>query len=272
MLTDGSEDASITEKEAVFVQYLDRKPPGQDTVKVTTAFLRLVKLKFGNAPGIVNAIKNSFEAINITDDFNKKLIGFAANGATKYKSCNGNHRRRQHHLSKYIEAKTEFQRFYTQEAATSVLKTKIQYTKAGEKSKRYFYSLERQKQSKQTINVLTKVNLDTITAPHHTTSLPNPKTTRNHFILPNQPILNDETLTLTAHDRNPWEGSVTEHKLQLALQNRENNKSPGLEALSTNFFKHFWPLLGPKLTNIYNYAYDHGHLSLSRQHGVISPF
>ena len=89
VLTDGFEDASITEKEAVFVQYLDRKPPGQDTVKVTTAFLRLVKLKFGNAPGIVNAIKNSFEAINITDDFNRKLIGVAANGATKYKSCNG---------------------------------------------------------------------------------------------------------------------------------------------------------------------------------------
>lgn len=73
VLTDGSEDASITEKEAAFVQYLERKPPGQDTVKVTTAFLRLVKLKLGNAPGLVNAIKNSFEAINITDDFNKKL-------------------------------------------------------------------------------------------------------------------------------------------------------------------------------------------------------
>ena len=73
VLTDGSEDASITEKEAVFVQYLDRKPPGQDTVKVTTAFLRLVDLKFGTAPGIVNAIKNSFEAI-ITDDFNMKLL------------------------------------------------------------------------------------------------------------------------------------------------------------------------------------------------------
>ena len=82
VLTDGSEDASITEKEAVFVQYLDRKPSGRDTVKVTTAFLRLVELKFGTAPGIVNAIKNSFEAINITDDFNKKLIGFAADGAT----------------------------------------------------------------------------------------------------------------------------------------------------------------------------------------------
>jgi len=67
---------------------------------------------------------------------------------------------------KYMETKTELQRFYAQEVATSALKTIIQYTEEGEKSKRYFYSLERQKQSQQTINVLTKNNLDTITEPH----------------------------------------------------------------------------------------------------------
>ena len=42
VLTDGSTDASITEKEAVFVQYLETNPPGQDTVQVVTAFVRLV--------------------------------------------------------------------------------------------------------------------------------------------------------------------------------------------------------------------------------------
>lgn len=82
ILTDGSQDASITEKEAVFVQYLDTTPPGQDTVQVVTAFLRLVDLKYGTAAGIVNSIKSSFQSINITNDFDKKLIGFAGDGAT----------------------------------------------------------------------------------------------------------------------------------------------------------------------------------------------
>ena len=50
----------------------------------------------------------------------------------------------------------------------------------------------------------------------------------------------------------------------------ENNKSPGLDGLSTNFYKHFWHILGPELTHIYNYAYDHGQLSLSPRRGVIS--
>lgn len=82
ILTDSSEDTSITEKEAVFVQYLDKRPPGRDAIQVDTAFLRLVDMKYGTAAGIVASIKSSFERINITDDLDKKLIGFAGDGAT----------------------------------------------------------------------------------------------------------------------------------------------------------------------------------------------
>jgi hypothetical protein len=53
VLTDGSEDASTTEKEAVFVQHLDKNPPGRDAVQVVTSFLNLADLKHGNAAGIL---------------------------------------------------------------------------------------------------------------------------------------------------------------------------------------------------------------------------
>ena len=39
VLVDGSEDASVAEKEAIFVQYLEKDPPGKDTIDVVTAFL-----------------------------------------------------------------------------------------------------------------------------------------------------------------------------------------------------------------------------------------
>ena len=42
VLADGSEDASVAEKEAIFVQYLEKDPPGKDTIDVVTAFLRSV--------------------------------------------------------------------------------------------------------------------------------------------------------------------------------------------------------------------------------------
>lgn len=40
VLTDGSEDASISEKEAIFVRFLDPNPPRRDTIQVVTSFLR----------------------------------------------------------------------------------------------------------------------------------------------------------------------------------------------------------------------------------------
>ena len=82
VLTDSSEDASICEKEAIFVQHLDTSPPGRDTIQVVTSFLQLADLKYGTADGIVSSIKSSFQSINLSDDFGKKLIGFAGDGAT----------------------------------------------------------------------------------------------------------------------------------------------------------------------------------------------
>ena len=42
VLADGSEDASVAGKEAIFVQYLEKDLPGKDTIDVVTAFLRSV--------------------------------------------------------------------------------------------------------------------------------------------------------------------------------------------------------------------------------------
>ena len=43
----------------------------------------------------------------------------------------------------------------------------------------------------------------------------------------------------------------------------ENNKSPGLDGLSKNFYKHFWNILGHKSTNILNFAYKNESLALA---------
>ena len=47
-------------------------------------------------------------------------------------------------------------------------------------------------------------------------------------------------------------------------------KSTGLDGLTTNFYKHFWNILGTKMTDIYNYAFEQGLLSVTQRRGVIS--
>ena len=83
-------------------------------------------------------------------------------------------------------------------------------------------------------------------------------------------FLNIETPMLTLNNHNFCEGYIAENKLQHALHMMENNKSPGLDGLSTNFYICLRPILGNELTQVYNYAFDHGHLPLT-QHEVLSP-
>ena len=185
--------------------------------------------------------------------------------------ANGN----DHDTKAYLQAKTELQRLHQKDLDALKIRTQIQYAEEGEKSTRYFYSLERQHQTKQTINVLTKDNLDTITEPndlitethnfykHLYSSEPIDQHQQDAFLQINTPILSPD-------ERNICEGHVTEHELNKALLSMENNKSPGLDGLTTNFYKHFWHILGPYLTNILNSAYENGSLALSQRRGLIS--
>ena len=175
----------------------------------------------------------------------------------------------------YLQTKSELQHHHLSELATVAARTKIHYTEEGEKSTRYFCSLENKQKAKQTIKVLTKNNLDTITEVHDIitethTFYKNVYTAQQSDPAKQNEFLNIETPTLNPNDRNLCEGYIAENELQIALHTMENNKSPGLDGLSTNFYKCFWPILGHELTQIFNYAFDHGHLPLTQRLGVIS--
>ena len=64
-------------------------------------------------------------------------------------------------------------------------------------------------------------------------------------------------LTSTEENRNSHNAPLTKHKLHQALSSMENNKLPGINGLSTNFYKFFWNLFGSELTAVYNYAFLH---------------
>ena len=107
--------------------------------------------------------------------------------------------------------------------AAIAARTKLQYTEEGEKSMRYFYSLENQHKTKQTIKLLTKKDLVTITETHDIV-METHAFYKNLYTAqetdPTKPdeFLNIETPKLTPNDRNQYEGHITEHELQLVLK------------------------------------------------------
>ena len=78
------------------------------------------------------------------------------------------------------------------------------------------------------------------------------------------------TPTLKPSDRKTCEGLITRAEITQSVKDMEPNKSPGIDGLTVNFYQHFWDILAPELTAVYNYAYTSGLLSLSQRRGVIT--
>ena len=81
VLTDGSIDAFITEKEATFTIHFDPSPIGEDYVKICTSYLDLADLKNANSRWVIGAINDSFKSIGI-DTYMDKLVEFGSDGAS----------------------------------------------------------------------------------------------------------------------------------------------------------------------------------------------
>ena len=64
--------------------------------------------------------------------------------------------------------------------------------------------------------------------------------------------------------------NLTLSELSKALRNMKNNKSPGTDGYSCEFFKVFWSKLGNFVMHSINYIYDIGELSLVQKQGIIT--
>ena len=54
------------------------------------------------------------------------------------------------------------------------------------------------------------------------------------------------------------------------LKFMENNKAPGTDGLTPEFYRYFWDILGSYMVNSFNYAFQNGSLSISQRQGIIS--
>ena len=178
-------------------------------------------------------------------------------------------------IENYLLAKETLKQFELKDLEATKIRSKAQFLEEGERSTRYFYSLEKSRKAEQTIRVLTKDNLDVVSEPQDLlkethkfykelfTAQPIDAQARNKFLNCAIPELPDDA-------RESCEGLITEEELSKAVTAMESNKSPGFDGLMFNFYKHFWPILGDKLTRVFNYAFHNGLLTVSQRRGIIT--
>ena len=66
------------------------------------------------------------------------------------------------------------------------------------------------------------------------------------------------------------EGPVTYNECERDLSMMKSNKSPGLDVITTEFYKTFWPILGNLLDQVFNESHEFETLSESQRKAVMS--
>ena len=66
-------------------------------------------------------------------------------------------------IEQYLLAKEELKQLDLKDLEATKIRAKAQFMEEGEKSTRYLFSLEKRRKANETIRVLTKDNLDTVT-------------------------------------------------------------------------------------------------------------
>jgi len=94
--------------------------------------------------------------------------------------------------------------------------------------------------------------------------------TTTHNIVPNFTELDDVILpTLSNNEQQSCEGLLSENEILEVLKSCRNNKSPGTDGLSKEFYKYIWKDIKRYLTNVLNFNYINNKLSIAQREGLI---
>ena len=82
--------------------------------------------------------------------------------------------------------------------------------------------------------------------------------------------LKNETVILDQGTTANLEGEITMQEIEQALNNMKNDKSPGPDGFTAEFYKSFFPEIGVFLVRSLNEAFNRGELSVTQYQGVIT--
>ena len=160
----------------------------------------------------------------------------------------------------------------------AILRSKVRWHEEGERNTKYFYSLEKRHHDIKTVSKL-KVGENCYIEDQFEILKEEKKfyeslyrsTKINPNSFKNSPFFNSENVTtLSEEEKKSCEGLINDEECINALKDFDNNKTPGTDGLPAEFYRFFWPDICHDLLASYNFAFQHGTLSISQRRGIIS--
>ena len=180
-------------------------------------------------------------------------------------------------LKEFDNLKTELQSIYDKKGMAAIFRSKCRWIEMGERPTKYFFNLEKRNYIKKTITELRMEDetvikketqiLDAIENYFSNLYLSTDSTTQEDY----DEYIQDLSLPrLSDEERDNMEGVLTYEECKKVLETFQNDKSPGEDGFTVEFYKFFFDLLGHDLIASFNEAYEANELPISQRRGVIT--
>ena len=179
-----------------------------------------------------------------------------------------------------LKTKTELETFTLAESRGAQLRAGLKFAELGEKSNKYFFSLEKSRAATNTIFRVKNNDNTTLATNHeilhflraHFEKLYKNPTTQNFQGISdeNNPFLKACNISvLNDHQREDSDVKLSENEILTALKLMKNDSSPGLDGLPIEVYKFFWSDLKEMIINCFNFCFESGSLSPSQSEALI---
>ena len=182
-----------------------------------------------------------------------------------------------YHKHELIEAKRkELYEIREKKLEGAKIRARAKWIEEGEKPTNYFCNLESRNYISKTMTTL--ISESNIQINSQKEILNEAKNFYNKLYAPQitkqvnlQQLLKDYDIPKLDDDvKKSLEGEITYDEMLYSLKNMSNNKSPGPDGFTTEFYKFFWNDLGFFLIRAINEGYKNGELSITQRQGVIT--
>jgi hypothetical protein len=170
-------------------------------------------------------------------------------------------------------AKSELENLNKEKLASSVFRSKCEWAEEGERNTKYFLNLEKYNYTNKQI---TSLEIKSKMVEKGPEILKEIKTYYEKLYGENKidHILLEEALVnvpkLTNEQKIKTKGLITYNESLKALKSIKNGKTPGLDGISTDFYKFFWIDINDILLQSINYAFEKGEMSTDQKLGIIT--
>jgi hypothetical protein len=176
-------------------------------------------------------------------------------------------------IEHYWNCKNEWQKLENSRTAGYILRSKAQWVEEGERNSKFFIGLEKHRQEVKNITELDLGEDKTITDDKEILNALNSfykKLYNNDMVDKNLFEEYTSDCTLEESDKASLEGNIALEECKEALLEMPNNKSPGLDGFTIEFYKKFWNILGPIYLNCITEIFKSGEMSHDQKNGIIS--